>query len=569
MKPSLLLIVYLFSLPALSQQFEWAASGGNLNGGFRSSVMDSRGNIIVSGHAYMPSIYRGNSYLFNSSGDSTEIAVGYNPLLIISFDPSGKMNWQREVWNAGEDSHIGIDSKGNILVLGTVTGRTHFPGLPYGFVRGNYNHFLYILDKDGHPQKVVFDTLNIIKEPVSFHTSGNDIVISGYRTQVMEASNTEACIDFIMKLDESLHVKWQEEIVHKECHGFSIPSAQTDVAPNGDIYFCSNIQNGARFGKTLFTAPPFEPPQNGVQPWDSYIACYNTDGKLKWVKNCNARIRIHAIKATNYGVIIGAEQQNTNRFFGHTIDTSGKKIMALASFNSNGNLQWVKMSKADYITAITTDQQQNIYACVISKTAYPQPLMYENDTLRNTYESLILASYTAKGDFRWVKNCKVPLNTNHTPALLTDGCGNLYIAGEMWSVLRAQLKWFDAAFVKGNSYGDAPFIAKIKNTLPKVVAEKINHNDVCIISPAPWTLDAYPNPFKTQATARYKITYADKAALLLYDMNGKLVSTLFTSREVKPGIYTVAIDAANFAKGVYVLVLKGTEAVATEKVIIQ
>ncbi len=239
--------------------------------------------------------------------------------------------------------------------------------------------------------------------------------------------------------------------------------------------------------------------------------------------------------------------------------------MVLASFNSKGNLNWAQTTRAYTVTSIAEDRDKNIYAIIYSKVSYPDKLVIEKDTLRNPYENLLVISYDREGKYRWVKHTKLPLNTNKFPMLKMDDCGNIFISGELWWVLKAEMKWFDAALVKGYGYGPMPFIAKLKNTLPAFFVKK----DECVISPAPWAIRNFPNPFRGSTTVEYKITYADpNVSLDVYEMSGRLIKKVFVSKKHKAGTFTIPFNSGNLSKGVYVLVLRGTEAVATEQMIV-
>ena len=563
-------LVMLSSLCGKAQQFEWASAGSNLNAGFKASAIDKKGNIIVAGYAFLPfDMYAGASWLHNSAGDSMEIETENKPLLIISYDPSGRINWKREVWRTdGEFIGIDINDKSQVVVLAStdVRGRAYFPELKIAIDEPN-QYFLYTLDEQGEPLSVVADTNNIIESPTSFYvTEGNNCVITG--DKYTEEDNHRQCCIYILKSNQRLQPVWEKRITNKECHGFFIPSCRADIADNGDIYLCTSLQTGANFGKNFsFTAPVVDSVTQYNPPFEAYLACYSKNGDIKWVKRSGGKSIFHAIKVTGNSVVLGGVALNNAVFFGKKIDTSQDRKMILASFDSRGNIQWATTTPAEKITAIATDQDNNIYAVVNSKTS---TILYETDTLRNIFETLVIASYTGNGRFRWVKDSGVPMNSDISPQLKTDGCGNMYVSGEMWFTLKGKLKWFDAAFVKGDGYGSTPFIARLKNTLPNNIAEKITHQKgKCVISPAPWTIYNYPNPFSSTTTIQYKTTYDDnRVSLSVYDISGKFLTTLLDNKSVKAGTYTIPFSAAVIAKGVYIVVLKGTEAVATARMLV-
>jgi hypothetical protein len=74
----------------------------------------------------------------------------------------------------------------------------------------------------------------------------------------------------------------------------------------------------------------------------------------------------------------------------------------------------------------------------------------------------------------------------------------------------------------------------------------------------------YPNPFNPTTTIRYRLAESTAVTLTVYDMNGRVVSTLVNDRQ-NAGEYTVAFDASSLASGVYVYRLVAGSHVFTQK----
>ncbi|MCC6724600.1 MAG: DUF4331 family protein [Saprospiraceae bacterium] len=60
----------------------------------------------------------------------------------------------------------------------------------------------------------------------------------------------------------------------------------------------------------------------------------------------------------------------------------------------------------------------------------------------------------------------------------------------------------------------------------------------------------YPNPFTTQTTMQYEVAEAGQFSIKVYDMNGKLVSTLVNA-PMEKGQYSANFDGTSLAPGVY------------------
>lgn len=552
---SLLFAICITMLQTLTaQQFEWASAGGNLNAGYRASAFDGKGNIIVVGEARVPiNLNSGASSLYSSSGDLVAINAFTNPLLVVSYDPSGKINWTYEVKNGGEPIGVVVTGKSQILVL-SETGH------------------LYSLSETGQLINTVSCDYKLVWNAHSMQLINDDqLLVLGRKTVDTVAEHPwheQMLFTYLVCFDQQMHTLWETRVQH-ETGSSIVPDAVMDVAPTGDIYVGCSILVGARFGKkSIYKATIVDSVYQYNEPYEAFIACYTKNGALKWVQRSGGKSIICSIKATNNAVIIGGTIMNNRQFFGKEADTFQNKKMFLASFSRSGKITWLKTTTAHSVEGITTDQDQNIYAIVESKIAWPNIMLFEGDSLRNVYQALIIASYTKEGQFRWVKHCRMPMSTNEFPQIKTDPCGNIYVSGEMWSIMKSSMNWFDAAFVKGDGYGDGVFIAKLKNTLPIRIAAPGYQKDVCVISPAPWTITAFPNPFATQITIQFRLSYDDPSvSLQAYDLNGRLISTLFSNQPMKAGVYNRVFSSGALANGMYVLVLKGLEAVATERII--
>lgn len=561
-----LVLLFLFET-ATAQQFEWASSGDNLNGGIRASVLDASGNMIVAGVANMPMYYTGGQQLYSSSGDSQRVSVG-DFMFLASYSPDGKINWVREVQGADDPVGMGLDTDGNIVVLASNRGNPSFRELGVRVDEGRY--FLLNISPEGRVRNVVADTLGLLRDPMRFVvTKDGDYLVtqSEYRHMDSGKGYTEEVGFFgLYKLNSDFKTVWKHEIRRFGHHGYYSQGMLIDEAANGDVYAIVSVAEGVAFGNKKITPPVVDSVGEYNPAYEAYLVCYNKDGKMKWLRASGGKSIFSSIKAAASGVYIGGHVHNNQNFFGRKIDTIGKKGMVLAAFDHQGKLRWAETTTANTIRALATDQDENIYAIVESRVSYPDKQVFYTDTLRNVYESLLLASFDAKGKYRWIKHTKLPMSRNETPNLLTDNCGNIYLSGELWWVMKAEMKWFDAALVKGYGYGPMPFAGKIKNTLPSFVK---NEPAKCVISPSPWTIMNYPNPFQTTTTVQYKITYDDKnVSLSLYDISGKMIRVLFNGKQHKKGIFTIPLPAQGMAAGVYVLVLRGTEAVATEQIVV-
>lgn len=563
----IMLMVTMF--PVQGQQFEWASSGDNLNGGVKASVLDRQGNLIVAGQFEPGFGYVSERSLYTSVGQSFSVTHGSEYMFMASYSPEGKINWLREFKGANDPVGIGLDEEGNIAVLASNDNNPYFPEL--GIRIDNARYFILHLSPQGKAIKIVSDTQNLLRHPIRFAVShqGGYIVTQSEHT-LEKVNNGVESVNWMamIKLDKSFSVSWKQRIRLYGSHGYFLPGLLFDEARNGDIYGVMAVKEAAGFGSKKFIAPEVDSIDKHNRGFESYLMSFSKSGKLKWVKPSGTKAIFSAIRVSDKGVYIGGNVQNAQPFFGKHLDASGRKSMVLARFSLNGQLKWVEATKANTIKSLATDQQENIYAVVESRVSYPEKMIFYSDTLSNVYESLLIASFNESGGYRWIKHTRLPMSRNEYPQLLKTDCGDIFVSGELWWVMKAEMKWFDAALVKGYGYGPIPFVGKINNTLPAFVPRE--KPGECLISPAPWTLRNYPNPFKGTTTVAYKTTYRDeRISLQLYSINGNLVKTLFVNRVHDKGSHTYRLQAEGLAAGIYVLVLRGTVAVATEQMVVQ
>ncbi|MDK9700963.1 MAG: T9SS type A sorting domain-containing protein [bacterium] len=77
--------------------------------------------------------------------------------------------------------------------------------------------------------------------------------------------------------------------------------------------------------------------------------------------------------------------------------------------------------------------------------------------------------------------------------------------------------------------------------------------------------ETYPNPFNAQTTIHYSLATAGTMSLQLFDVTGRLVTTLASGRQTA-GTHELRWNGSNHASGVYWLRLTSGSQTATRKV---
>ena len=81
------------------------------------------------------------------------------------------------------------------------------------------------------------------------------------------------------------------------------------------------------------------------------------------------------------------------------------------------------------------------------------------------------------------------------------------------------------------------------------------------------TLAAFPNPFINTVSFSFKATESGPASLRLYDMNGKLVATIFNGFVRKGPVQKVNFDGSKLPAGMYISRLQTASGFTEQKIV--
>lgn len=594
---TLTLLTYFFlHLNSFSQHFEWAATASNVDINYDFASVSSDNEIVVGGNGGQSSNHYGKKIeIYDANGEVKKDRYSIqNGAFLISYTSDGEINWQTEFSSrAYELFGLTHDHYGNLNVLLYVSS-------PYTF--RNKQHLLdqALVDTiQSYQNEIDLDelitgyyilTLNDKGKEVSYHKvlDGNQyqfhisdftaypsggFVISGFTNpgkfhkDLPDTAGT-AGGNFIYKVSEDYTADWVDVVSHLKESCCSITDSYLSVAPDGTIYLGSSFYMGGSFnhGKKKMMSKQKYDTSSYLKPLESYIASYSPKGKLNWVRISKSKAYLKSIVANNSGVVICYNPFETNQAFGQKFDTSDQKLMVVSSFNATGDLKWTETMGADMANDMQFDSEGNLYLLGTFR-AYSQYFkrsgIIGTDTLDDKSD-IFICRYTKEGEFNWLKSANIPISTrNNRLTLLMDNCGNMVVTGSLFFGLPGQMSWWDKAFVKGNGYGGAPFISRFINTLPK----QHEKQEVCTISPGPWEIKAFPNPFQSSTTLQYTTTYDDQVSIELYSLNGKMIQQLQAPKQQSAGNYTLQVQLGNHSAGTYLLVIKGTEMIATRRLL--
>ena len=82
------------------------------------------------------------------------------------------------------------------------------------------------------------------------------------------------------------------------------------------------------------------------------------------------------------------------------------------------------------------------------------------------------------------------------------------------------------------------------------------------------SINLYPNPAASSTTLNYNLEVASNVVMNIYDMNGRLISTLDKGTQ-SAGSHSQIIDLRSMDKGVYMIQMLTKGSVNTVKLIVQ
>jgi len=227
--------------------------------------------------------------------------------------------------------------------------------------------------------------------------------------------------------------------------------------------------------------------------------------------------------------------------------------------------------------------------------------VYRIFAVKGTYNEFFV--YNCSTD-AWTNKTTLPLiGTGGKKKKVKDGAGIAYADGrvyaqkgnntlEFWTYQADSDKWTQTTDVptgggkrvKGGgalvyaASANALYSLKGNNTLEffryglgAFVAREAANNNIAGQSENPITgyrLTAAPNPFSNATTVRYSLPRAGNITLRLYDVTGKLVSTLASGYH-NVGTASFTVSRSSLSSGIYLLKLETDNTTTTSKLIIQ
>jgi uncharacterized delta-60 repeat protein len=429
-----------------STPYWWIATlGGALEEQAYSIAVDGSGNVYVTG------------YTFGSGAGNSDV-------LIVKYDTSGTIQWQRTLGGANQDGGYGIavDGSGNVYIA-VYTGSSG---------AGNADVLIAKYDTSGtiQWQRTLGGASNDYGFGIAVDGSGNV-----YVTGLTESSGGALANVLIAKYNSSGTIQWQITL------GGANQDVGYDIAVDGS-------GNAYIIGYTA---------SSGAGNSDVLIVKYDTSGTIQWQRTLGG-------VSDDVGRSIAVDGSGNVYISGYTTSSgAGGADVLIAKYNTSGTIQWQRTlggANYDYGYGIVVDGSGNVYITGTTSSSGAGSL------------DVLIVKYDTSGTIQWQRTLG-GANQDVGYDIVVDGSGNVYITGTTSSsgagsldVLIAKLP-ADGGFT--GTYGAYTYAtSSLTAATPTLTAATPT-----LTSATPTLTSATPSPLLTSATSALTSTSTISLAL--------------------------------------------------------
>lgn len=540
-------ILNLFVAYTQAQYFQWGKAEGRYAYDYGYGVgTDNSGNLYVAGK------YEENGASFSGS---TVTCAGNHDAFLTKYDANGNVQWVRTAGGTlGDYSHgmcvdnanSAVYSTGEIEGYGAVIS---FPGSAITLTCiGDNNIFLakYALDGNllwARSAGYVYSDKGL---SVANDAAGN-VFICGYFTDSTKFNGTVipgygGRDIYVAKYDASGTFQWIQKAGSPGRD--EAKAVKCDAA--GNVYICGMYSNNALFGTQTFTCPP------GY--FESFLAKYDTNGNLQWVKKGGGDFDDVAWGLTidsQNKIYIAGEFIGYGVFGALNVTTAGAADIFVACYDANGTEQWIQRGGGTYpdrARGIGTDGSNLFITGQYGYTA-----TFGTSTVVSPDSSdIFISAMDNAGTFLWTSvvtgtaDAVEPLGYESGNGICAEASGNVYATG---SILDGGS--FGPHTVTGYTRTDA-FVTKL-NATPAGIRENVRNQNISV----------YPNPAKGNFYVNINQDIKTSSEIMVYNSLGQMIER----KNNKMGS-SVNIDLSSYSEGVYFLEVKTDGQILGQKKII-
>jgi Secretion system C-terminal sorting domain/Beta-propeller repeat len=556
---------------AQTPNFLWAKRIGGTNNDQGLSIA-----VYASGNVYTTGAFTGTVDFDPGAGVFNLTSAGNNDLFISKLDASGNFVWAKRMGAAGNDisKSIALDDFANVYTTGSFGGTVDFdPGAGVFNLTSAGNNDFYIskLDSAGNFvwAKQTGGTNADNGLCIALDDSGNVYTTGSFQGTVdfdpgagiFNLTSTGNNDIFISKLDGSGNFVWAKALggISNDV-GYSITADKTG---SGAVYITGSFSDTADFdpGAGTFNLVSLQ------QGPDIFISKLDSSGNFEWAKAMGG-----TSSDAGYSIAIDASGNvYTTGFFYGTADfdpgtgtfnltTAGNGDIFISKLDSSGNFAWAKRMGAadyDYGNSIALDAAADVYTTgtFLGTVDFDPGAGTFNLTSAGGID-IFICKLDSSGNFAWAKKAGA-INDDEGHSIALDAFGSVHVAGHFNSTAIS----FDTTVLTNadnTGFTTDVFIAKLDTT---IITET---NDVENFSTG---IFLFPNPFSNSTTISFFLSRSQKVSLRIFDLNGRLVTTL-ADKIFDAGENELVWNASEMNTGIYFLQLQSTENLKMEKLIV-
>ncbi len=279
------------------------------------------------GNCYVTGQHVNATFAGTNSVNITVSHLGNKDSFVAKYDSSGKVLWVKSYgYNYSEDKCIGVsvDLIGNIVVTGTC------------FYQGYGEFFVIKYDPNGNLIWKKTSGPSIYPFAIATDSSMNSYIVGSYTDSLtygsLKVSGSSSAHAFILKIDQNGNEVWakKEGTNYDQIHAITIDR-------NNDFIITGFFSSPSTFGTTVL---------NNASASAMFIAKYNTNGLLQWIKTSSAKIGTGTATDSNNDILVTGWIKDTV-FFGETpniqsvISTKKNRDIFVAKYLADGTFKWV------------------------------------------------------------------------------------------------------------------------------------------------------------------------------------------------------------------------------------
>jgi hypothetical protein len=428
---------------AYSGAWVWGGGGSSHDTGSAVAV-NSKGNIVVAGVFWSPSLSLGGGTLVN--------AGGYD-MFIAEISGSGTHLWSKRFGGTGSEivSSIGLDAQDNIFVGGQFSGTTDLGGGSMTS-QGGMDIFLAKYSPTGdfrwakHFGTSEHDYLN----DLAVEASTGNVVITGS----FPGSNNNP-LDFggdLLMYGSTYLAKFSGangSHIWSKNFGSPYPTSGTSVAiaPNGDIVVGGGFHGAIDLTREVLTWPfpgtALIAIRDGESSRDLFVGRFSSAGAHLWSKSFGGPsdgygVKRVALDGAGNVFILGSFEESIDFGGGilraeKSVDQAGSSDIFLVKLTTGGNHLWSKSfpgSTVEWPSGMAVDSKGNVAVAGdfrrwidISGTVL--------SSAKHGTSDIFVAKYSGSGSLHWAERFG-GAETELSTALAVTGEGSVVVTGNFW-----------------------------------------------------------------------------------------------------------------------------------------